>query len=151
MSNDNTVIEVTWEGKADQNRLYTLSEVFRRHCNVPAQAMIDVLLADDNLLADLNEKYRDIAEPTDVLAFEMGKDETDSDDHWILGQVVVSCNRAVEQARESGISFDEELAHLTVHGLLHLVGYDHDNDDARRKMDDIGDKILDEVFSGKTE
>jgi len=111
--------------------------------------MVDILLADDKLLAELNEKYRDISGPTDVLAFEMGKDETDREDHWILGQVVVSCDRAVEQARALGIPFDEELARLMVHGLLHLAGYGHDNENEERRMDDATDEILGETFSGE--
>jgi probable rRNA maturation factor len=150
LSEENTAIEVTWGGEVDRNRLVAVSAAFRRRCSIPPQAMIDILLGDDKLLAELNEEYRDIAGPTDVLAFEMGKDETDSDDHWILGQVVVSCDRAVEQARELGVSFEEELARLTVHGLLHLAGYGHDSETAGSKMDEIGDKILDEAFSGKT-
>jgi probable rRNA maturation factor len=149
LSEENTVIEVAWEGEVDRNRLVAVSEAFRRRCNIPPQAMIDILLGEDKLLAELNREYRDIAGPTDVLAFEMGKDETDSDDHWILGQVVVSCDRAAEQARELGVSFEEEMARLTVHGLLHLAGYDHESEAERSTMDDVGDKILDEAFSGK--
>lgn len=149
MSEENTAIEVAWEGEVDRNRLIAATEAFRRYCSIPPQAMIDILLGDDGLLSELNREYRDIAGPTDVLAFEMGKDETDSDDHWILGQVVVSCDRAAEQARELGVSFEEELARLTVHGLLHLAGYGHESETARSTMDEVGDKILDEAFSGK--
>ncbi len=149
MSEVNTAIEVAWEGEVGRDRLVAVSDIFRRYCSIPPQAMIDILLADDKLLAALNEEYRDVAGPTDVLAFEMGKDETDSDDHWILGQVVVSCDRAVEQARELGVSFEEELVRLTVHGLLHLAGYGHESEAVRSTMDEVGDKILDEAFSEK--
>jgi len=150
LSEENTAIEVAWEGEVDRDRVVAVSETFRRYCNIPPQAMIDIFLGDDGLLAELNREYRDIAGPTDVLAFEMGKDETDSDDHWILGQVVVSCDRAAEQARELEVSFEEELGRLTVHGLLHLAGYGHESEAARSAMDEVGDKILDEAFSGKS-
>ena len=149
MSEENTVIEVALQREVNRSRLFTIAEVFRSRCSIPPQAMIDILLADDRLLADLNEEYRGIAGPTDVLAFELGKDETDSEDHWILGQVVVSCDRAAEQARELNVSFDEELARLTVHGLLHLAGYGHEIENARREMDEVGDEILEEAFTGK--
>ena len=122
---------------------------FRQRCNLPPQAMIDILLAEDSLLAGLNEEYRGTSGPTDVLAFEMGKDETDSNDHWILGQVVVSCDRVVEQACDLGITFEEELARLVVHGLLHLAGYGHEDEAARLEMDSVNDEILHKAFSGE--
>ncbi len=147
MSEENTAIEITWKGEVGNEGLSAIVEAFRKRCNIPPQAMIDILLADDETLAELNREYRDTAGPTDVLAFEMGKDETDNDEHWILGQVVVSCDRAVEQAREQGVTLEEELARLTLHGLLHLAGYRHGSETARVEMDNLSDEILEEVLS----
>lgn len=147
MIEKNTAIEITWGREVDEKRLFALAETFRKRCDIPPQAMIDILLADDKTLAELNLEYRDTGGPTDVLAFEIGKDETDSDEHWILGQIVISCDRAAEQARERGITLDEELARLAVHGLLHLAGFDHDSDAAGVEMDGISDEILEKVLS----
>ena len=69
---------------------------------------------------ELNREYRGKDRPTDVLSFPM-------DDPVLLGDVVISIERAAEQAERYGFSEDEELARLLVHGTLHLLGFDHKN------------------------
>ncbi len=81
---------------------------------------VSVLLVDDPGIRELNSRWRNIDSPTDVLSFPM-------DDPRMLGDVVVSVERARAQAQEYGASLDEELARLLVHGTLHLLGYDHVN------------------------
>ncbi|MCP4229911.1 MAG: rRNA maturation RNase YbeY [bacterium] len=149
MKPDNVTIDVSWDGDLDQDILWSAIEVFMRRCDIPKQAAIDILFADDRILAELNAEYREIKGPTDVLAFEIGKDETDRDDYWILGQVVVSCERALEQAAEYGIPFMEEITRLMLHGLLHLVGYGHSTEDERSEMERLGDEIVSEAFKGE--
>ncbi len=78
-----------------------------------------MVLGDDEMLAELNERYMNREGPTDVLAFDFGEEE-------FLGEVYVSVDRASEQAAEHGVSTDEEMRRLVLHGLLHLLGYSHE-------------------------
>ena len=95
-----------------------------------------VTLVDDQRIQELNQHYRGLDQPTDVLSFamnEQGEDDLDiifAEDNQavvpnMLGDIVISIPRAVEQAEEYGHSFARELGFLTVHGFLHLLGYDH--------------------------
>lgn len=80
---------------------------------------LSVLLTDDNEMQGLNRDYRGKDKPTDVLSFPM-------DDARLLGDVVISMDTAKAQARDLGVSLDDEVARLLVHGILHLLGYDHE-------------------------
>lgn len=92
-------------------------------------------ICDDEEIHRINKEQRDIDKPTDVLSFPMlffdeNGDIIDSDydmdgDFVILGDIVISAERAMEQAEEYGHSFKREMAFLTVHSMLHLLGYDH--------------------------
>jgi len=87
------------------------------------------VLSGDGLLRELNRIYRGIDEPTDVLSFcqEEGSPlASASDNALILGDVVVSLDRARVQAAERGHSLEHEIAFLVAHGVLHLLGYDHE-------------------------
>lgn len=79
---------------------------------------VSVLLTDDSEIHGLNLAYRKKDKPTDVLSFPM-------DDELLLGDIVISVERAKAQAESFNVSVDEELGRLVVHGLLHLLGYDH--------------------------
>ena len=79
---------------------------------------VSVLFTDDAGIRELNRRFRRIDRPTDVLSFPM-------EDPVLLGDIVISVERLKAQARESGGTINEELARLLLHGLLHLLGYDH--------------------------
>lgn len=84
-----------------------------------------VIFVDDAAMSDLNHKYTKRKGTTDVLAFSM-REGTDSEySGHVLGDVFVSIDRAREQAKELGHTFRRELLFLVLHGLLHLLGYDH--------------------------
>lgn len=91
---------------------------------------LSVVLGDDGLLKRLNKEYRGIDEPTDVLAFEWGQTNQTSLTHLtpILGEVIISLDAVLRQAEEYNHSFEKELTILLIHGLLHLLGYDHSPD-----------------------
>lgn len=97
---------------------------------LPAAAEVSVLLVDNSAIQALNSEYRDIDAPTDVLSFSQleGVELFGDPDVLVLGDIVVSIEKTVEQANDYGHSFDRELAFLLVHGLLHLVGYEHDDE-----------------------
>ena len=101
-----------------------LSPVFRkiaRHCLAELgldDKEISVLLTDNAGIRDLNRRFRRIDKATDVLSFPMGDDV-------LIGDVAISVEKALEQAGEFRVTPDDELSRLFIHGLLHLLGYDH--------------------------
>ena len=97
---------------------------------VPELSELSIALVDDGEMARLNEQYRGIEGPTDVLAF--GCDDpcpTPGDEPITLGDVVIAPETAERQAAELGHSIEHELDVLLVHGVLHLLGYDHERDE----------------------
>ncbi|HUV87032.1 MAG TPA: rRNA maturation RNase YbeY [bacterium] len=121
--------------RTSRRRLEALIARYRERCGVPRRAVVEVTVADDALLAELNRKYRRREGPTDVLAFPIGRDPVEPEEMWLWGEVYVSVDRAREQAERRGVALDEELAALVAHGLLHLAGYDDDGDEARAEME----------------
>lgn len=96
---------------------------------VPDNVELSIALVDEDEMARLNEQYRGIAEPTDVLSF--GCDEpcaAPGDEPITLGDVVIAPMAAERQAAELGHTVEHELDLLLVHGILHLLGYDHEED-----------------------
>ena len=86
---------------------------------------VSVLLTNDSAIQSLNRQYRNIDTPTDVLAFAMREDGDESMNSHLLGDVIISVPTAQRQAHAHNHSLDVEVANLTVHGVLHLLGYDH--------------------------
>ena len=97
--------------------------------NAPDAVELSVALVDDEEIAHLNEQYRGVAGPTDVLSF--GCDDpcpSASDEPIALGDVIIAPEVARRQAAELGTTVEDELDLLLVHGILHLLGYDHADD-----------------------
>lgn len=86
---------------------------------------ISVVITDNDHIRELNKLYRAIDKPTNVLSFSMIEGEFSSISN-LLGDLVISAERAEEEAQESATTFDERISQLLVHGILHLVGYDHE-------------------------
>ena len=93
-----------------------------------ADAEVSITLADDDTLHALNRQYRAIDRPTNVLSFELGDD-------MLLGDIYISLDTVRREAAAAGISVEEHAAHMVVHGMLHLQGYDHIKDDEAAKME----------------
>lgn len=94
------------------------------------QTEVDITLVDDAAIHELNRTYRGIDRPTDVLSFALdeGEEEPEVDDDEIehlLGDVIISASTAVRQGEEYGHGLEREMTYLAVHGMLHLLGYDH--------------------------
>ena len=93
---------------------------------------VSVTFTDNEGIRELNKKFREIDKPTDVLSFPLLDFDGDCEEPPIdelisnLGDIVISLERAKEQADEFGHSFKREVAFLTVHSMLHLLGYDHE-------------------------
>lgn len=111
---------------------------------------VSVTFCDNEEIREINRKFRNIDRATDVLSFPLF-DEDGMDAHveeldCMLGDIVLSLERAREQANEFGHSFDREVAFLTVHSVLHLLGYDHelseeDDVDMRKRQTEITDSL----------
>ena len=94
------------------------------------QTEVDITLVDDAAIHELNRTYRGIDRPTDVLSFALdeGEEEPEVDDDEIehlLGDAIISAPPAVRQGEEYGHGLEREMTYLAVHGMLHLLGYDH--------------------------
>lgn len=99
--------------------------------NFPYAAEVDVTLVDDKTIHEINLEHRNIDSPTDVLSFPLGEDgvydTNPATGAKMLGDVVISVETAFRQADLYGHGIEREIAFLTVHSMLHLLGYDHVN------------------------
>ncbi len=113
---------------------------------------VGIILADDSYLHALNRKYRGRDAPTDVLSFCFLEEEYNGNNvdgcEFAVGDIYISVDRACEQAEQAGHSLEKEVALLAVHGLLHLLGYDHEQDDDARLMRKKELELLKEMGQG---
>ena len=108
---------------------FLLDSVLKDH---GADGSVTLVLADDATLQRLNGQFKGAFVPTDVLSFDLADPvHPDCDD---LGEIYISVDRALSQARESSRCPSEELAWLAIHGILHLLGYKHDSPGSRASM-----------------
>ncbi len=95
---------------------------------------VSILLTDDAEIHRLNKLYRDVDRPTDVLAFAMREGMDGDLNREILGDVIISLPKAKQQANFYKHSFEVEMLFLVSHGVLHLLGYEHDEEDDMLEM-----------------
>ncbi len=95
---------------------------------------VSVALVTNEYIKELNAKYRDKDEPTDVLSFPL--------DEELLGDIIISLERAQKQANEYNHSLNREVGFLTVHGMLHLLGHDHYQEEERKVMKRKEEEVL---------
>ncbi|MDR1616690.1 MAG: rRNA maturation RNase YbeY [Syntrophomonadaceae bacterium] len=120
-------------------------------CNAEEPGEVGVMLTDNAYIRELNRVYRGRDYPTDVLSFAMnekGEDEPDFEPPEqinILGDIVISLEKALEQGGEYGHGIKRELGYLIVHGFLHLMGYDHKTEAQKQLMRQIEEKVLTEL------
>lgn len=133
IDNRQNIIEIKPEIESFVNKVIKAVLEFE-NCNDNYE--ISISFVDNEEIKDLNKQYRNIDAPTDVLSFPMLEFNKKSNDETIvkevfideeipLGDIVISTEKVIEQAKEYGHGQDRELAFLLVHGMLHLLGYDH--------------------------
>ena len=148
-------LTVYFENQHEQPITYKLKMLLRRAIEATLayeqyhnDVQVSVTLTDDAGIHELNARFRGVDAPTDVLSFPLFDFEGDTDEPPIdemenmLGDIVLNLDRAHAQADEFGHSFEREAAFLTVHSMLHLLGYDHetseqDDEDMRARQRDI--------------
>ena len=122
-------VQFRWERRpsepAAQALRQTVNGVLDRLDSPPSE--VHILVTDDSRIRELNLEYRHIDEPTDILSFPDGDDLPTG--QRLLGQLVISLDTARAQAERAGHGEMRELEELTIHGVLHLLGYDHVVDD----------------------
>jgi probable rRNA maturation factor len=96
-----------------------------------------VLLADDDAVAELNQQFRHKAGPTNVLSFPAPENPEN-----LLGDIALAYGVCAREAVEQGKTLADHLSHLTVHGVLHLAGYDHQTDDEAEAMEELERRLL---------
>lgn len=118
-------------------------------------AEVSLVLVDDDYIRELNLEYRGLDQPTDVLSFAFHEAEAniilspDEDIPDLLGDIYISVERAYEQSERFGHSFERELCYLAIHGLLHLMGYDHQTPEDTAKMREAEEQIMEQFALGR--
>ena len=105
----------------------------------------NIIIVDNPYIHKLNKEYRNIDRETDVITFALEDDDTFNPEERILGDIYISIDKAKSQSIEYGHSLERELCFLSVHGMLHLLGYDHMNKEDERVMFKLQEDILDEM------
>lgn len=118
---------------------------------MPAQTEVNIVVVDKHYIRELNYVYRGMDKPTDVLSFAITETRDDEPfyespgDDYMLGDILICLDVAVNQATDLGHSVERELVFLTVHGMLHLLGYDHEEEGERQLMRSLEDKIMEDL------
>lgn len=135
------VTEPTWVGEARAFALRALGRLGKEDWD------LSILLCGDELIADLNLRYRSKEGPTDVLSFEQGEEyeAEDGSRRFLAGDIVISLPALARNAAEFGVDEGEERERLVLHGILHLSGLDHEDDDPSRPMLRLQEEILAEL------
>ena len=115
--------------------------------NIFEKVEVSLLFIDNDEIRELNKEHRGVNLPTDVLSFPMYDDISEAleEEYLYLGDIVISCEKAIEQAKDFGHSVEREIGYLTVHSVLHLLGYDHMNEEDKAIMREKEEEILKKV------
>lgn len=148
------ILDITWEEEsilperreALAARLNQAIEEGIRLSGGSEEAEVSLMLVDDQRIHALNLEYRGVDRPTDVLSFalqeEMEEEPESEFEDEMLGDIVISIPRARVQAEEYGHSFEREVVYLAVHGTLHLLGYDHEEEADKQEMRSKEEEVM---------
>ena len=135
-------VEEEFRGVVDQGWARRIAQTVLKAEGVAPPYEVSLVFTDSETVRQLNRDYRGVDEPTDVLAFYMLPQKEEADDSFALppdgvtrlGEIIISYPQATEQAREQGHATEKELALLIIHGILHLLDYDHEKPEEEAKM-----------------
>lgn len=111
--------------------------------DLPEETEISLLLCDDAFVQELNRRWRGKDQPTNVLSFPAAEDE--GFERLLLGDIAIAYETMAREAGDEDKLLDAHFCHLVVHGLLHLLGYDHENDADAEEMEELERQILAEL------
>lgn len=129
----NVQIDPQLENQVNQSIISNAAEKALSLVGNPDEVNLTILVSDDAQLQKLNKHFREIEEPTDVLSFPIDSPKLEGEQGY-LGDIAISLERATAQAEAGGHSIQQELELLTVHGVLHLLGHDHDAEEEKQTM-----------------
>ena len=140
------IFNETNEEIKDLEILKPLLEFARKKENLEdTELEFSVIIVDNKRIHEINKEYRGIDRPTDVISFALEDNEEIEFDHYrVLGDIYISIDKVKEQAQAYGHSEKRELAFLTIHGFLHLLGYDHMEPEDEKVMFGKQEEILNE-------
>lgn len=127
--------------KVDVDSLIQAVQQVLQSESLPLDTAVSVVISSDERVTELNQQFRGIEAPTDVLSFPAGDAFSGGDDGY-LGDIIIAFPYAKRQAERESIDFEQSLVLLVIHGMLHLVGYDHDIIENRKTMWTRQDEIL---------
>lgn len=147
-------IEVSNESGMDvsEEELVSVARFVIARMDVHPAAELSMVLVDSATMADLHMRWMDLPGPTDVMSFPMdelepgGRPDSPEPGPSMLGDIVLCPSFAADQAATAGHPLAHELALLTVHGVLHLLGYDHAEPDEEKEMFGLQNRLLDEWY-----
>lgn len=147
LDNDQEKIEISTELEGLLNKAMNL---VARLENLSENTEVDITIVTDEEIHVLNRDYRGVDRATDVLSFALdeGDDEPEilgAEAEHLLGDIIISAEKANEQAEEFGHGLNREIVYLAVHGMLHLLGYDHMVEDEKIVMRKREEEILREI------
>ena len=132
--------------EVDEKRLLLLAAFVLAELRIHPQAELSILLVDEKTMADYHLRFMDLPGPTDVLSFPMDELRPPADDEepplGLLGDVVLCPTITAAQAADNGRTPQTEADYLLVHGVLHLLGYDHAEPDERAVMFGLNDSLV---------
>ncbi len=134
----------TTDEKIDTKELDSVIKFACKHLNIE-NPLLNIVIVDNKRIQEINRDYRNKDAVTDVIsfAFEEAKD-LEYENVRFLGEIYISYERCKEQAKDYGHSVRREFCYLAVHGLLHLLGYDHMNEEDKKVMRALEEEILNE-------
>ena len=138
------IINETNENISELEEIKKLIEYALNYLEIQ-NSIFNIIIVDEEKIRYLNKNYRDKDSVTDVISFALEDDDIFiKTDMRILGDIYICLKRAKDQSVEYGHSFLREISFLTIHGLLHLLGYDHMNSDEEKEMFELQERILSE-------
>ncbi len=137
-------IEEAYQSQIDTGRLQKAVSDTLFHQQFQPTVDVAIVIEDNDHIQSLNQTYRGIDEPTDVLTFPHGVIDPDTGREY-LGDIVIAYPQAAKQAEAGGHPVMDELVILVVHATLHLLGYDHETDQQKRMMWSVQDDILNKL------
>jgi len=140
-------VEIINQTNEEINELETIKKLVDftlKYQNIE-NAIFNIIIVDNKTVKEINKEYRGIDRPTDVISFALEDDSSFVKlEYRVLGDIYISIEKVREQAKEYGHSFLRELSFLTVHGILHLLGFDHMNKEDEKVMFKLQELILSE-------
>ncbi len=132
--------------EVDEQRLVQVARFAMDELRIHPQAELSILLVDEQTMADYHLRFMDLPGPTDVLSFPMDELRPPADDEepplGLLGDIVLCPTVTAAQAAENGRTAEGEADYLLVHGLLHLLGFDHAEPEEKKVMFDLNDRLV---------